>query len=186
MIIGHDVLREARARFHPASYLSDWTSGLALGAGILAPAAHIFFLSLFPALAFSAQMEAGTGGAVAGVQVLMSTAIFGLVQAVLGAVSLESEFFLSFFPFSSLHSIRSWKRKTPTARIKGRERERESKTAAGASTGQEEASLARRPRLLLLLPAGKDAAEAASQGSPPTSGPGQIKLNLDLHENQNK
>ena len=86
-IPGSDVLREARARFHPVPYLSDWTSGLALGAGILAPAAHVFFLSLFPALAFSAQMEAGTGGAVAGVQVLMSTAIFGLVQAVLGAVS---------------------------------------------------------------------------------------------------
>lgn len=86
IIPGRDVLREARARFHPVPYLSDWTAGLALGAGILAPAAHVFFLSLFPALAFSAQMEAGTGGAVAGVQVLVSTAIFGLVQAVLGAV----------------------------------------------------------------------------------------------------
>ena len=86
MIPGRDVLREARARLHPVPYLTDWTSGLALGAGILAPAAHVFFLSLFPALAFSAQMEAGTGGAVRGVQVLMSTAIFGLIQAVLGAV----------------------------------------------------------------------------------------------------
>lgn len=93
---GRDVLREARARFHPVSYLSDWKSGLALGAGILAPAAHVFFLSLFPALAFSAQMEAGTEGTVAGVQVLMSTAIFGLVQAVLGAVSWNS---FSFFCF---------------------------------------------------------------------------------------
>lgn len=93
---GRDVLREARARFHPVSYLSDWKSGLALGAGILAPATHVFFLSLFPALAFSAQMEAGTGGTVAGVQVLMSTAIFGLVQAVLGAVSWNS---FSFFCF---------------------------------------------------------------------------------------
>jgi len=92
MIPGRDLFREARARFHPVPYFSDWTSGFALGAGILAPAVHVFFLSLFPALAFAAQMEAGTGGAVAGVKVLMSTAIFGLVQAVLGAVSFARSF----------------------------------------------------------------------------------------------
>lgn len=106
MIPGRDVLREARARFHPVPYLSEWTSGLALGAGILAPAAHVFFLSLFPALAFSAQMEAGTGGAVAGVQVLMSTAIFGLVQAVFGAVSFGR------FLLYSRRSRSRWKKKT--------------------------------------------------------------------------
>lgn len=63
------------ARCRPLSFVS---------LSILAPALHVFFLSLIPALAFAQQMQVDTGGAVGTAQVLLSTSIFGVVQAVAG------------------------------------------------------------------------------------------------------
>ena len=85
--LGTDVLADAAARlpFTPlgrASYASDWTSGAF--PGILAPAAHVCLLSLIPALAFGEQAALATSGAVSGASVLISTALFGVLQALIG------------------------------------------------------------------------------------------------------
>jgi len=85
--LGRDVAADAAARlpFTPtgrASYAHDWTSGAFLG--ILAPAAHVTLLSLIPALAFGEQAASYTAGDVNGASVLASTALFGVVQALVG------------------------------------------------------------------------------------------------------
>ena len=51
---------------------------------ILAPSTYIFFASAIPALAFGQQLYMSTDGQLSGVQVLIATAIMGVVQAVVG------------------------------------------------------------------------------------------------------
>ena len=65
-------------------YASDWREGLAIGPRILAPSTFIFFASVIPALTFGQQLYDKTDGQLGVVHVLMSSAIGGLVQAILG------------------------------------------------------------------------------------------------------
>lgn len=65
-------------------YVSDWTDGFAAGPKIIAPATYIFFASVIPALTFGQQLYEETDGTLSVVHVLMSTAISGLTQALIG------------------------------------------------------------------------------------------------------
>lgn len=68
----------------PTSYRiqSDWTDDFSIH--LLAPATYIFFASVIPALTFGEQIADHTGGLFGGAQVLLPTAICGVLQAVLG------------------------------------------------------------------------------------------------------
>lgn len=65
-------------------YKSDWQEGLEIGPRILAPSTFIFFASVIPALTFGQQLYDKTDGQLGVVHVLMSSAIGGIVQAILG------------------------------------------------------------------------------------------------------
>ena len=65
-------------------YVSDWEDGFALGHRIFAPATYIFFASVVPALTFGQQLYELTDGKLNVVHVLMSTAISGTFQALIG------------------------------------------------------------------------------------------------------
>ena len=68
----------------PTSYRiqSDWTDDFSIH--LLAPATYIFFASVIPALTFGEQIADHTGGLFGGAQVLLPTAICGVLQAVIG------------------------------------------------------------------------------------------------------
>ena len=61
---------------------SDWTDDFSIH--LLAPATYIFFASVIPALTFGEQIADHTGGLFGGTQVLLPTAICGLLQALIG------------------------------------------------------------------------------------------------------
>lgn len=65
-------------------YRDDWVQGLQWGGRNLAPATYIFFASALPALAFGQQLAVDTEGTLTVVQVLVSTALSGLVQSIVG------------------------------------------------------------------------------------------------------
>ncbi|XP_030973115.1 boron transporter 4-like isoform X2 [Quercus lobata] len=76
--IGNDV----RGRLQ--CYKQDWTSGLRSGIGILAPTTYIFFASALPVIAFGEQLSRDTDGSLSTVDTLASTAICGIIHAILG------------------------------------------------------------------------------------------------------
>jgi len=63
-------------------YYSDWTDHFSIS--LLAPATYIFFASVIPALTFGEQIADHTNGELGGAQVLLPTAICGLLQALFG------------------------------------------------------------------------------------------------------
>ncbi|WIA30064.1 hypothetical protein OEZ86_000159 [Tetradesmus obliquus] len=65
-------------------YRDDWVQGTNWGLKVLAPATYIFFASALPALAFGQQLAMDTEGTLTVVHVLVSTALAGLVQSLLG------------------------------------------------------------------------------------------------------
>ncbi|KAG0562224.1 hypothetical protein KC19_9G128000 [Ceratodon purpureus] len=86
--MGHKVVplkgvrEDLRGRF--ACYASDWTGGFNSGYRILAATAYIFFASALPVIAFGEQLGRDTDGTITAVQTLTSTAICGVIQAIIG------------------------------------------------------------------------------------------------------
>ncbi|KAL8054262.1 hypothetical protein ABFX02_05G126300 [Erythranthe guttata] len=67
-----------------ACYKKDWLDTCGSGARILAPTAYIFFASALPVIAFGEQLSRETDGSLGPVETLVSTAICGVIHAVLG------------------------------------------------------------------------------------------------------
>lgn len=65
-------------------YKQDWTGGIRAGIRILAPTTYIFFASAIPVISFGEQLERDTEGSLTAVQTLASTAICGIIHAILG------------------------------------------------------------------------------------------------------
>ncbi|KAK6914964.1 Bicarbonate transporter-like, transmembrane domain [Dillenia turbinata] len=65
-------------------YKQDWFNGLRSGIGILAPTTYIFFASALPVIAFGEQLSTATDGALSTVETLASTAICGIIHAIIG------------------------------------------------------------------------------------------------------
>ncbi|MED6105998.1 putative boron transporter 2 [Stylosanthes scabra] len=65
-------------------YKQDWTSGFKAGVRILAPTTYIFFASAIPVISFGEQLERNTDGTLTAVQTLASTALCGIIHAILG------------------------------------------------------------------------------------------------------
>ncbi|XP_077211400.1 boron transporter 4-like [Tasmannia lanceolata] len=65
-------------------YKQDWIGGFRSGIGILAPTTYIFFASALPVIAFGEQLSRETDGALSTVETLASTAICGIIHAILG------------------------------------------------------------------------------------------------------
>ncbi|KAM3316247.1 hypothetical protein ACQJBY_034402 [Aegilops geniculata] len=65
-------------------YEDDWLAGLRAGFGILAPTMYIFFASALPVIAFGEQLSNETNGILSTVETLASTAICGIIHAILG------------------------------------------------------------------------------------------------------
>ncbi|XP_051123229.1 boron transporter 1-like isoform X2 [Andrographis paniculata] len=65
-------------------YKQDWSGGLRAGIRILAPTTYIFFASAIPVISFGEQLERNTNGALTAVQTLASTALCGVIHAVVG------------------------------------------------------------------------------------------------------
>ncbi|MED6196055.1 Boron transporter 1 [Stylosanthes scabra] len=65
-------------------YKQDWTSGFKAGIRILAPTTYIFFASAIPVISFGEQLERNTDGTLTAVQTLASTALCGIIHAILG------------------------------------------------------------------------------------------------------
>ncbi|KAJ8505675.1 hypothetical protein OPV22_006561 [Ensete ventricosum] len=65
-------------------YRQEWISGCHSGFSILAPTMYIFFASALPVIAFGEQLSKETDGALSTVETLASTAICGILHAVLG------------------------------------------------------------------------------------------------------
>jgi hypothetical protein len=66
-------------------YWDDWkVESASAFVSLLAPATYIFFASVIPALTFGEQIYTATDGQFGGAQVLLPTAINGLLQAILG------------------------------------------------------------------------------------------------------
>lgn len=76
--LGAGIAADVRGRL--PHYAADWRDGFAAGARILAPATYIFLASALPAIAFGQQLADDTAGALGLVQVLIATAISGIVQ----------------------------------------------------------------------------------------------------------
>ncbi|MEW5319506.1 MAG: hypothetical protein WDW38_010651 [Sanguina aurantia] len=82
MNLGAGIRADVHARLN--CYSNDWSQGWESGSRILAPASYIFLASLLPALAFGQQLTDETGHTITVVQVLVSTALGGIIQAVVG------------------------------------------------------------------------------------------------------
>ncbi|KAH7657221.1 Bicarbonate transporter eukaryotic protein [Dioscorea alata] len=67
-----------------ACYKQDWVRGFHSGFRILAPTMYIFFASALPVIAFGEQLSKETDGALSTVETLASTAICGIIHAILG------------------------------------------------------------------------------------------------------
>ncbi|KAI3765839.1 hypothetical protein L2E82_15885 [Cichorium intybus] len=65
-------------------YKQDWTGGIRAGIRILAPTTYIFFASAIPVISFGEQLERDTEGSLTAVQTLASTALCGIIHAILG------------------------------------------------------------------------------------------------------
>ncbi|KAL4584928.1 hypothetical protein LXL04_009539 [Taraxacum kok-saghyz] len=65
-------------------YKQDWTGGIRAGIRILAPTTYIFFASAIPVISFGEQLERDTEGSLTAVQTLASTALCGLIHAIVG------------------------------------------------------------------------------------------------------
>jgi len=63
-------------------YASDWTDGV--GFRLLRPATYTFFASVIPALTFGEQLADDTHGQMGGAQILIATAMCGIIQALFG------------------------------------------------------------------------------------------------------
>ncbi|KAJ0987941.1 hypothetical protein J5N97_006297 [Dioscorea zingiberensis] len=67
-----------------ACYKQDWVVGIRSGFRILAPTLYIFFASALPVIAFGEQLSKDTDGTLSTVETLASTAICGIIHAILG------------------------------------------------------------------------------------------------------
>ncbi|KAL3633453.1 Boron transporter 4 [Castilleja foliolosa] len=65
-------------------YKKDWLDTCGTGARILAPTAYIFFASTLPVIAFGEQLSRETDGRLSPAETLVSTAICGVIHAILG------------------------------------------------------------------------------------------------------
>lgn len=65
-------------------YRKDWSGGWSAGIRILAPTTYIFFASAIPVISFGEQLERNTNGLITAVQTLASTALCGVIHAVIG------------------------------------------------------------------------------------------------------
>uniref|UniRef100_A0A453EAI2 Bicarbonate transporter-like transmembrane domain-containing protein n=1 Tax=Aegilops tauschii subsp. strangulata TaxID=200361 RepID=A0A453EAI2_AEGTS len=65
-------------------YKDDWVAGLRTGFRILAPTMYIFFASALPVISFGEQLSNETDGILSTVETLASTAICGIIHAILG------------------------------------------------------------------------------------------------------
>ncbi|KAK9141626.1 hypothetical protein Syun_011026 [Stephania yunnanensis] len=76
------IVKDVQAR--KACYKQDWTGGFRSGLRILAPTTYIFFASTLPVIAFGEQLTRETDGRLSTVETLASTAICGIIHAILG------------------------------------------------------------------------------------------------------
>nr|XP_043610954.1 probable boron transporter 6 [Erigeron canadensis] len=76
------IKKDVRGRLQ--CYKQDWVGALGSGARILAPTAYIFFASALPVIAFGEQLNKETDDILSAVETLTSTAICGIIHAVLG------------------------------------------------------------------------------------------------------
>ncbi|XP_054785106.1 boron transporter 4-like [Prosopis cineraria] len=76
------IVNDVRGR--AKCYKEDWISGLRAGIGILAPTTFIFFCAALPVIAFGEQLDIETDGSFSSVETLASTAICGILNAVIG------------------------------------------------------------------------------------------------------
>ncbi|XP_058074584.1 boron transporter 4-like [Magnolia sinica] len=76
------IIKDVKGR--ALCYKQDWIGGLRSGFGILAPTTYIFFASALPVIAFGEQLSRETDGALSTVETLVSTAICGVIHAILG------------------------------------------------------------------------------------------------------
>ncbi|XP_038713269.1 boron transporter 4 [Tripterygium wilfordii] len=76
------IAKDARGR--ALCYKQDWIAGLRSGIGILAPTTYIFFASALPVIAFGEQLSRDTDGSLSTVETLASTALCGIMHAILG------------------------------------------------------------------------------------------------------
>ncbi|OVA00509.1 Bicarbonate transporter [Macleaya cordata] len=82
MICNGGIIKDLKGR--KSCYKEDWTHGLHSGFRILAPTAYIFFASALPVIAFGEQLSRETDGSLSTVETLASTAICGIIHAILG------------------------------------------------------------------------------------------------------
>ncbi|KAM7263356.1 hypothetical protein ACFE04_001039 [Oxalis oulophora] len=80
--IGQGIAHDFRGRI--ACYQQDWTSAIRAGPRILAPTFYIYFASTLPAIAFGAQLSKETDGTLSTVETLTSTALCGIMHALIG------------------------------------------------------------------------------------------------------
>ncbi|XP_058112511.1 boron transporter 4-like [Magnolia sinica] len=78
----HGIVKDIKGR--AACYKQDWAGGLCTGLKILAPTTYVFFASALPVIAFGEQLSRETDGALSTVEALASTAICGIIHAILG------------------------------------------------------------------------------------------------------
>ncbi|KDP37147.1 hypothetical protein JCGZ_06203 [Jatropha curcas] len=76
------IISDVRAR--TPYYKQDWIGGIRSGLGILAPTTYIFFASALPVIAFGEQLSRDTDGSLSTVETLASTALCGIIHAILG------------------------------------------------------------------------------------------------------
>ncbi|KAL7605509.1 hypothetical protein Lser_V15G17242 [Lactuca serriola] len=76
------IKKDLKARL--LCYKQDWTGGIRAGIRILAPTTYIFFASAIPVISFGEQLERDTEGSLTAVQTLASTAICGIIHAIVG------------------------------------------------------------------------------------------------------
>jgi len=79
---GKDVIQDVTGRL--PYYWDDWRLATTYKLRLLAPATYIFIASVLPALAFGEQLSQSTDGTLTVVHVLASTAIAGVIQALVG------------------------------------------------------------------------------------------------------
>lgn len=76
------LVRDLRNRW--PHYTSDWVDAFVAGRKIISPTVFIFLASLLPAIAFGQQISDITNGSFGIAQVLIVTALSGIIQAILG------------------------------------------------------------------------------------------------------
>ncbi len=84
--LGSGIITDIRNRSR--TYKTDWTDINSAKRRILAAAVYIFLASVIPALAFGVQLQDSTDNTLNVVHVLISTAIGGIVQSLIGGLPL--------------------------------------------------------------------------------------------------